>query len=441
MALAYSTEIEGWAIESIRRSNLAIQTRDIQARMTGREGVYIPASNSLNMRAKRFRSEHGLVAWHSRQGTMDAWRFLKEKISSEQLETNDIGTDGGLDNEDKVTMRDLNKGKRGERSRWTEDMNGKRVLKAVKRKADREAWEADGGEPEPTPEKPTVRRRHRLNPKTRRPEISADGDPEPAPKRRRGRPRLNIERPRFESPYENGHPENSLEEDRQNLRNEQEVQQAPDGPCYYGRELPSMYAPYLVMDADGLVWPSSIDPSTVSIPAVAPPSVPSHPIARDPLLTQAPDEGNPQYRAHREVITLLLAPTRAALALWYDGHLEVATNPNASYDEQWAEMNAVYQQNFSPNPAAGDSPLELPRVLRVMMDSLSNSGVGSEARFEGNRVEMGTLLTTLSAPPISLRAAQLLSSHDPGLEGWKDIQYTINHYLPGLRDLLSPANR
>ena len=80
--LVCSSDMEGWELEAITRTNTAISLSAIRARMPSRiwkggkmRDLY--SLNTLRMRMSRFRLQAGLTAWNEREGT----RQMKEEIS------------------------------------------------------------------------------------------------------------------------------------------------------------------------------------------------------------------------------------------------------------------------------------------------------------------------------------------------------------------------
>ena len=72
-----SSKMEGWLMEAIVRSNVAIISKDFQQRMPPRNA---PTENALSMRRTRFRALAGCLSWREREGTNTFKDYLDELV-------------------------------------------------------------------------------------------------------------------------------------------------------------------------------------------------------------------------------------------------------------------------------------------------------------------------------------------------------------------------
>ena len=109
-----SSAMEGWELEAIARTNLAITMKDFIARMPVRDQ---PKPNALSMRRNRFRWHHGLSTWGSRGGTAPINDFMDAFHPEVCKAQNSIRFSRDLHPDEYDQLKEINKGKFPERKR------------------------------------------------------------------------------------------------------------------------------------------------------------------------------------------------------------------------------------------------------------------------------------------------------------------------------------
>lgn len=125
MPLTFARGVEGWRLESIRRTDVRISLKDIEARLpvitvqsANTALSYKPScdENALAARARRFREKNGGISWCSRDGSAAIRNFMYSLLSPEAKGANEA-LDRELSKSEMAQLRLLNLGKNPERAR------------------------------------------------------------------------------------------------------------------------------------------------------------------------------------------------------------------------------------------------------------------------------------------------------------------------------------
>ena len=115
-----SSELEGWYMQAIKRSNHQISTRDFRARMphfVGHSQRPLYRVNAISMRMTRFRAEAGCQVWDLRAGSRVTNNYMMDLYPASCIETNSTRDFPGLTKSQTATMNRLLKGQFPERAR------------------------------------------------------------------------------------------------------------------------------------------------------------------------------------------------------------------------------------------------------------------------------------------------------------------------------------
>ena len=115
-----SSELEGWYMQAIKRSNHRISTRDFRARMphlVGRSQRPLYRVNAISMRMTRFRAEAGCQVWELRAGSRVINDYMMDLYPTRCIEINSTRDFPGLTKSQTATMNQLLKGQFPERAR------------------------------------------------------------------------------------------------------------------------------------------------------------------------------------------------------------------------------------------------------------------------------------------------------------------------------------
>lgn len=127
MPLTFSSNLEGWRLEAIRRTDPHISLKDIEARVPVVEsldsnGTFsckpVCDENALAARARRFRERTGNVSWCAREGSEAIRKFMASLLTAEALRNNSA-LDRDLTKSEMAQLRMLNLGRNPERARKT----------------------------------------------------------------------------------------------------------------------------------------------------------------------------------------------------------------------------------------------------------------------------------------------------------------------------------
>ena len=115
--LVLSSQIEGWLMEAIQRIDSRIERGDFRARMPatyktrGGKEVVLSGLSALGNRQSRFRARYGLTTWKERDGSKVINKYIKSKLTAENLANNTTKDLQELSKAEQEEARSANKGK------------------------------------------------------------------------------------------------------------------------------------------------------------------------------------------------------------------------------------------------------------------------------------------------------------------------------------------